>query len=68
MRREDIIKAIDAYAEASGLSPTSICQYAVKDGRLYERLKKADVRDAERGKRLLSWMSKNPPERKKGAA
>lgn len=61
MNRADIIKAIEAYAEASGLKPSSICQLSVQNSRLYDRLLRSIEHDAEVGKRLTQWMADNPP-------
>lgn len=63
MNRADIIKAIEAYAEASGLKPSSICQLSVQNSRLYDRLLRSVEHDNEIGKRLTEWIAANPPQR-----
>jgi hypothetical protein len=38
MDRTDIIRAIESEAAASGLKPTTICQYAIKNRHFYGNL------------------------------
>lgn len=59
MDRQQIIKSIDEYAEATGLKPSTICQYAVKNRHAYDRLVSGSLalRTAEE---ILSWMANNP--------
>lgn len=57
MDRISTIKAIDAYAKASGLMPTTICQYAIKNRKFYERMKSGYFHE-DRAQRVLAWISK----------
>lgn len=59
--RTEIIKAIEAYAAQSGLKPSTICQYAVRNRRLYYRLLARQEQDEALAQRLLHWMRDNPP-------
>jgi len=69
MESRDILKAIDAYSEASGLQPSTICQYAVFNGRLYRHLLDGNECLPRTARRLFQWMEDNPPnERRAGAA
>lgn len=56
----NIIRQVEAYAEAAGVKPDTVCRAATKNPRLFERLKRraADVEaDIER---LEKWMRDNP--------
>lgn len=57
MDRISTIRAIDDYAKASGLMPTTICQYAIQNRKFYERMKGGYFHE-DRAKRVLSWISK----------
>ena len=59
MDRNQIIKCIDDYASASGLKPSTICQYAVKNRFAYDRLVSGSLsmRTAED---IIEWMTANP--------
>jgi hypothetical protein len=61
MDREQIIKVIDDYAEASGLSQSTICQYALRNRKVYERLKNGGSCSFASIETLMAWMEKNPP-------
>lgn len=67
MDRNHIIKAIDEYARVSGLKPSTICQYAVKNRHAYDRLVSGSLsmRSAEQ---ILEWINENPPVAKGNAA
>jgi len=54
--RSEIIAAIDAYGAETGLKPSTICQSAVQNGRLYDRLKRAEEHDAVVARRVLDWI------------
>ena len=60
MNRENIIKAIDAYARASGLKQSTICQYALGNRLVYDLLKNGGGSLASI-ERLTAWMDENPP-------
>lgn len=61
MDREQIIKAIDDYAKASGLSQSTICQYALRNRKVYERLKNGGSCSFASVEALMAWMDQNPP-------
>jgi hypothetical protein len=65
MDRTEIIKAVDDYAEASGLSQSTICQYALRNRKVYDRLKNGGSCSFASVEALLRWMEENPA---KGAA
>tara|TARA_Y100001951_G_scaffold104016_1_gene114347 strand:- start:9412 stop:9621 length:210 start_codon:yes stop_codon:yes gene_type:complete len=63
-----IISEVDAYCAATGLKPTTVCNRALNNARLYDRLKtNADQVDRYADK-LRSWMKDNPAEDRRGAA
>lgn len=62
-----IIAEIDAHARASGLKPTTICQQALGNARLYERIKRRCEKYANEAARLRKWMSENPPQASEAA-
>lgn len=61
MKQAQIIKAIDDYAKASGLKPSTICQYALKNRKVYDRLKNGGSCSFASVEALLAWMDENPP-------
>lgn len=61
MNRADIIKSIEAYSEASGLAPTTICQYALRNRKVYDRLKSGGSCSVASVEALARWMDENPP-------
>lgn len=61
MQRDEIIKAVDDYAAASGLAHSTICQYALRNRMVYERLKSGGSCSVSSVEALLSWMAENPP-------
>ena len=52
----DLIDRIDRFAAATGLEPSTICQYAVRNSALYSRLKAGGECLPRTASRLLSWM------------
>lgn len=58
-----IIAEIDAHSLATGLKPTTICERALGNARLYERLKRRVDNDLATVAKLRSWMAQNPPEK-----
>lgn len=62
MDRTQIIKAIDDYAAASGLSQSTICQYALRNRKVYDRLKNGGSCSFASVEALLQWMDENPAE------
>ena len=63
MESKHIIAAVDEYAAHSGLAPSTICQYAVKNGKLYRSLHSGAECLPRTAKRLMAWMDENPPYR-----
>lgn len=56
-----IISDLDDYSRKTGLKPPTICQYALGDARLYERLKKRSEKLKDQAERLRAYMAANPP-------
>lgn len=61
MTHAEIIAAIDGYAARSGLAPSTVCQYALKNRLVYDRLKTGGSCSVKTVERLLGWMHDNPP-------
>lgn len=61
MKQHSIIEKIDAYAEATGLSRTTICERATGNTRLYDRLVKRQKHDAEIAARVEAYIEAHPP-------
>jgi hypothetical protein len=61
MTRDEIIKAVDDYSRASGLAPSTICQYALRNRKVYERITQGGNIGLASIERLMSWMRANPP-------
>jgi hypothetical protein len=69
MDREQIIKAVDDYAAATGLSPSTICQYALRNRKVYDRLKDGGTCSFASAEALMAWITANPPKAQdRGAA
>lgn len=68
MKPEQIIAMIDAYAEETGLSVTTIGARAAGDTRLYERLKRRCERDEVVASRVRTFIAENPPQANKEAS
>lgn len=62
MDRNQIIKAIDDYAKATGLKQTTICQYAIRNRRFYKNLKDGLDYRVGTARRVLDWIDENQPE------
>ena len=62
MMPSDVIKLIDAAAEASGLSPHTIGRYASGNGNFYGRLKRGLDLTTRRAARVIQWLSDHWPE------
>lgn len=59
MTRQELIKSIEAYAEASGFAPATVCQYAIQHRSFYDNIKGGgDFRYAT-ALRLLEWIDSN---------
>ena len=66
MDRQQIIKTIEKYAQAAGLAPSTVCQYALRNRKVYARLRAGGTCSVASVETLLSWMAENPA--KGGAA
>ncbi|MEP0190050.1 MAG: hypothetical protein ABJE00_06505 [Erythrobacter sp.] len=57
-----LLREVETYAKAAGLSPEAVCRAATRNPRLYDRLKRrAEQTDADVS-RLEKYMRNNPPE------
>jgi hypothetical protein len=61
METKTILAAIDDYAARSGLTRGTICQYALKNNRFYDRLASGGECLPRTARRLLTWIENNPP-------
>lgn len=61
MDSSSIIAVVDDYAARSGLAPSTICQYAVKNAKLYRSLHEGSECLPRTAKRLMAWIDENPP-------
>lgn len=66
MNRKEIILAIEAYASRHGLSPSTVTERAVRNSRLYSRLKAGGDCTTEVAARVLEYIGGTPDT--KGAA
>jgi len=57
----NIIAEIDDYSRRTGLKPTTICQNALGNARLYDRLRARLSRLDGEAERLRGYMAANPP-------
>ena len=64
--KEQLIKEIDAHAEATGLSRATICERATGNSRLYGRLIKRVAHDADIAQRVKAFIANNPAPQKEG--
>jgi len=67
MNRDQIITAVDTYAAKSGLKQSTICQYALGNRLVYDRLVNGGGCSISSVERLLSWLEKNPVPAREGA-
>lgn len=63
-----IIAEIDECSRVSGLKPSTICQFATGNARLYDRLKKRAEKDQAILNALRQWMSQRDDDRDSGPA
>ena len=56
MTREKIIQRVDRYCEQHGLKPTTVCQYAVRNRSLYERIKRGKSFGFASAEALVKWI------------
>ena len=69
MTRQEIIAAIEAHAEATGLSPSTITGRAVGNSRLYARLVAGRGCTIDVAERLRAWIAASAASaNEKGAA
>ena len=69
MTEPDIIAEIDAYCEATGLKPSTVCVRATGSSRLYDRLKRRAEQTHSDAERVRAFIAANPaPETQAGAA
>ncbi|MEE4209684.1 MAG: hypothetical protein V2I43_10490 [Parvularcula sp.] len=59
MTSDQIIDRIEAHAARTGLEPSTICQYAVRNSALYRRLKDGGECLPRTSARLLRWIEAN---------
>lgn len=56
MDRETVIKAIEDFSATSGLKPSTICQYALRNRLVYDKLKNGGSPGFSSIERLMDWM------------
>lgn len=61
-----IIAELDAYCAQVGMKQSTVCQNALGNARLYERMKRRIDQYAADAQKLRAYMAENPP--KAGAA
>lgn len=62
-----IIAEIDAYSAQTGMKPTTLCQRALGNARLYDRIKRRVEKYGEEAQRLRAFMAANPPPERSAA-
>ena len=60
-----IISELDDYCAKTGMRPTTVCQNALGNARLYERIKRRIEQYAREAERLRAYMAANPPTNQK---
>jgi len=66
MDRQELIYKIEAFSAASGLRPSTICQYALLNRRFYDNLVAGRDYQVGTAQRLVEWMDTHLADR--GAA
>lgn len=56
-----IIADLDAYCAQTGMKQTTVCQNALGNARLYDRMKRRIDQYAADAQKLRAYMSANPP-------
>ena len=56
-----IIAEIEEYARRTGLKPSSVCQLATGNARLYDRLKRRVEKDRSSVAALRNWIAERSP-------
>jgi ferritin-like metal-binding protein YciE len=64
----EILRRVEAYAKASGVTPDKVCRAATSNPRLYERLKRRAEQTQADVERLEKHMRENPPAIKRGGS
>ena len=59
MTREDVIIAIEAYANRSGYTPETVCQYAIQHRGFYKNVKTGGDFRYKTAIRLMNWLQAN---------
>ena len=59
MTREEVIKAIEAYASRSGYTPETVCQYAIQHRGFYRNVKTGGDFRYGTAIRLMNWLKAN---------
>ena len=59
MNRQDLITAIEAYADRSGFTPETVCQYAIQHRGFYRNVKTGGDFRYGTAVRLINWLKAN---------
>jgi hypothetical protein len=59
MNRQDLISAIEAFAERSGFTPETVCQYAIQHRGFYKNVKTGGDFRYGTAVRLMNWINAN---------
>lgn len=59
MTREQLIDAIEGYAERSGFAPATVCQYAIQHRGFYDNIKSGGDFRYKTAIRLMNWIKAN---------
>lgn len=67
MTNPNILLEIDAYCEATGLAPSTVCVRAIENSRFYAREKRRAEMLASKAKAIRAYMAANPVPEKESA-
>lgn len=59
MNRQDLISAIETYADRSGFTPETVCQYAIQHRGFYRNVKTGGDFRYGTAVRLINWLKAN---------
>ena len=59
MNRQDLISAIEKFAERSGFTPETVCQYAIQHRGFYRNVKTGGDFRYGTAVRLMNWLKAN---------
>jgi hypothetical protein len=59
MDRKELITAIEDYAERSGFTPETVCQYAIQHRSFYRNVKSGGDFRYGTAVRLINWLNAN---------